>query len=141
MLPFPLPGADFSAPSGMNPFSATAGFSFSTTSRYSAAMRASYAASFFSLSRALVIGLLLQIARAFLFFARGSSQCPAYQGRVASSVVTISSLSTSDVLDDSIFTFLPPAKISWRPCSSYHLVSVAVMCIFSMMFLQPTPVL
>ncbi len=38
-------------------------------------------------------------------------------------------------------TFLPPAKISWRPFSSYHLVSVAVMCIFSMMLRQPTPVL
>jgi aryl-alcohol dehydrogenase-like predicted oxidoreductase len=36
---------------------------------------------------------------------------------------------------------LLPAKISWRPCSSYHLVSVAVMCIFSMMFRQPMPVL
>ena len=42
---------------------------------------------------------------------------------------------------DSMPTFLPPAKISCRPCSSYHLVSVAVMCIFSMMFRQPTPVL
>ena len=38
-------------------------------------------------------------------------------------------------------TFLPPAKISCRPCSSYHLVSVAVMCIFSMMLRQPMPVL
>ena len=38
-------------------------------------------------------------------------------------------------------TALPPAKISWRPCSSYHLVSVAVMCIFSMMLRQPMPVL
>jgi len=38
-------------------------------------------------------------------------------------------------------TAFPPAKISWRPCSSYHLVSVAVMCIFSMMLRQPTPVL
>ena len=38
-------------------------------------------------------------------------------------------------------TRLLPAKISCRPCSSYHLVSVAVMCIFSMMFRQPMPVL
>ncbi len=44
-------------------------------------------------------------------------------------------------LSSSIFTFLPPAKISCRPCSSYHLVSVAVMCIFSMMVRHPTPVL
>ena len=45
------------------------------------------------------------------------------------------------VLARSSGTFLLPAKISWRPCSSYHLVSVAVMCIFSMMFRQPMPVL
>jgi hypothetical protein len=44
------------------------------------------------------------------------------------------------VLTDSIFTFLPPAKISWRPCSSYHLVSVAVMCIFDNIRARP-PVL
>ena len=39
------------------------------------------------------------------------------------------------------FTSRLPAKISCLPCSSYHLVRVAVMCIFSMMLRQPTPVL
>ena len=54
---------------------------------------------------------------------------------------TASGSSTRECSFESSSTFLPPAKISCRPRSSYHFVSVAVMCIFSMMLRQPIPVL
>ena len=81
------------------------------------------------------------LARRELLFARVLGDAAARRGRSARprppprrSAPASSARSVSG-------TALLPAKISWRPCSSYHLVSVAVMCIFSMMFRQPMPVL
>ena len=84
--------------------------------------------------------LQLAVARALLLFARGLGDAQLVE-IVLQSLFTSSARSTRVCSLLGRLTFLPPAMISCRPCSSYHLVSVAVMCIFSMMLRQPTPVL
>ena len=80
-------------------------------------------------------------SRARIFSSRAFLAMPSSSSVWLASELTCSMLSLSLWPTWVMPTFLPPAKISWRPCSSYHLVRVAVMCIFSMMLRQPMPVL
>jgi hypothetical protein len=91
--------------------------------------------------RAFSSSCLILAARARSFSSPEFLAMPSLSRSCCTSLVTMPSRSTSECSALFIATLLPPAKISCRPCSSYHLVSVAVMCIFSMMLRQPTPVL
>ena len=105
------------------------GFSPSTCSRYSFIMRLVF------------LLLLLGVASALLLFARRLGDAQLVQIVLQPVVARRRRAAPACAPWLTRFTLLPPAMISCRPCSSYHLVSVAVMCIFSMMLRQPTPVL
>src|SRR5262249_40451209 len=77
--------------------------------------------------------------RALIFSSRVFLGTPNSSRSVWAPAWTASWFRLSECADEARETFFPPAKISWRPCSSYHLVSVAVMCIFSIIFRHPTP--
>src|SRR5437588_49030 len=64
-----------------------------------------------------------------------------YDASFSSSLVTSSSQPANECYADCQPSLFPPAKISCRPCSSYHLVRLAVTCIFSTILRQPMPVL